>query len=180
MTAEPHPSDVKLAAFAAGTLDDQSYAIATHVRRCASCHAFVRAMEHVGGIVLGGLPPTSLMGGSLAAVMARLDEWTNGVSSRREDALPMSSSKADLVKLTHRQREVLIALVRRLSNNAAVVEETGEPVPMVQGVADGLAETRASCCSNHALSASTRGLLFSWRVARRAQALCPRIVFSIA
>jgi hypothetical protein len=117
MTTEHHPSDVELAAFAAGTLDDQSYAIATHVRGCASCHAFVCAMEHVGGIVLDGLPPTSLAGGSLAAVMARLDEWKNGVSSRCEDALPMSSSKADLVKLTYRQREVLTALARRLSNN---------------------------------------------------------------
>jgi putative transcriptional regulator len=75
MTTEHHPSDVELAAFAVGTLDDQSDAIATHVRGCASCHAFVRAMEHVGGIVLDGLPPTSLAGGSLAAVMARLEQF---------------------------------------------------------------------------------------------------------
>src|SRR5436190_18806422 len=40
-----------------------------------------------------------------------------------------------------------------------------------------LAETRASCCSSHALSASTRGLLRSWRAARRSSALRPRIVF---
>jgi hypothetical protein len=42
------------------------------------------------------------------------------------------------------------------------------------------AVTRASCCSNHLLSSSTRGLLCSWRTARRSKAVCPRIVFSIA
>ena len=64
MTTEHHPSDVELPAFAAGTLDEaQSHAIATHVRGCASCRAFVRAIEHVGGIVLDNLPPTSLAGG---------------------------------------------------------------------------------------------------------------------
>ena len=73
MTTEHHLSDVELAAFAAGTLDEaQSYAIATHVRGCTSCRAFVRAMEHVGGVVLEGLPPAALAGSSLAAVMARL------------------------------------------------------------------------------------------------------------
>ena len=67
MTIEQHPSDVVLAAFAAGTLDEaQRIAIAAHVRGCAHCRAFVRAMEHLGGIVLDGLPPTSLAAGSLS------------------------------------------------------------------------------------------------------------------
>src|SRR5271155_5573168 len=44
----------------------------------------------------------------------------------------------------------------------------------------GQCQTRASCCSSQALSASTRGLLFSCRTARRSAALRPRIVFSIA
>jgi hypothetical protein len=74
MTAEDHPSNIELAAFAAGTLDDaRRMAIADHVRGCARCRAFVRAMEYVGGFVLEGLPPAALAGGSLAAVMARLD-----------------------------------------------------------------------------------------------------------
>src|SRR6266446_1792047 len=37
-----------------------------------------------------------------------------------------------------------------------------------------LPETRASCCSNHLLTSSTRGLLCSWRTARRSKAVCPR------
>ena len=36
------------------------------------------------------------------------------------DALPMIKTKADLVKLTHRQREVLTLLARQLSNNEVV------------------------------------------------------------
>jgi anti-sigma factor RsiW len=76
MTTEYHPSDVVLFALAAGTLDEtERVDTATHVRECASCRAFVRAMEHVGGIVLDGLPPTSLADGSVADVMARLDKF---------------------------------------------------------------------------------------------------------
>ena len=55
--SELHPSDVVLLALAAGTLDEvQRVAIDDHVRGCARCRAFVRAMEHVGAIVLGRLP----------------------------------------------------------------------------------------------------------------------------
>ena len=75
MTAEHHPSDVVLFALAAGTFDEtERVETAPHVGECASCRAFVRAMEHVGGIVLDGLPPTSLADGSVAEVMARLVE----------------------------------------------------------------------------------------------------------
>ena len=75
VTTDPHPTDVVLSAFSAGTLDEaQRDAIAAHVRGCARCRAFVRAMEHVGGMVLDGLPPTSLAGGSLTEVLARLEQ----------------------------------------------------------------------------------------------------------
>ena len=43
-----------------------------------------------------------------------------------------------------------------------------------------LPETCASCSSSQVLRASTSGLLFSLRTVRRASALLPRIVFSIA
>ena len=75
MTTEHYPLDVVLFALAAGTLDEtQRVEIATHVRGCASCRAFVRAMEDVGGIVLDGLPPTSLAPRSLPEVLARLEQ----------------------------------------------------------------------------------------------------------
>jgi len=74
VTSEPHVSDIELLAFAAGTRDEKKqFGIANHVRGCARCRAFVRAMEHVGGIIFEGLPPTSLAAGSFAAVMAQLD-----------------------------------------------------------------------------------------------------------
>jgi hypothetical protein len=75
MTAQDHPSDTALMAFAAGKLDEAQHAgIAAHVSGCAHCRAFVRAMEHVGGVVLDGLPPASLAEGSLVQVLARLDK----------------------------------------------------------------------------------------------------------
>ena len=75
MRSEPHPSDVVLLAFVAGTLDEAEHdAIAAHVRACTRCRAFVCAMEHVGGIVLDGLPPSSLASGSLAEMLARLEQ----------------------------------------------------------------------------------------------------------
>jgi hypothetical protein len=79
---------------------------------------------------------------------------------------------------------VLLSMILE-SLDAAVVGGTGEAVPVVQGVADvfgdhRLAKMRASCCSSQALSASTRGLLFSCRTARRSPAQRPRIVFSTA
>jgi anti-sigma factor ChrR (cupin superfamily) len=44
MTAEHHPSDVMLSAFAAGALDEaQRLAVASHVNGCARCRAFVDA-----------------------------------------------------------------------------------------------------------------------------------------
>lgn len=75
MTIHHHPSDVTLAAYAAGTLDQgQRMAIATHIGGCSHCRAFVRAMEHVGGIVLERLPPAAMLPGALARVMDRLDD----------------------------------------------------------------------------------------------------------
>ena len=42
------------------------------------------------------------------------------LKARGGDALPMIKTKADLAKLTHRQREVLTLLARQLSNNEIV------------------------------------------------------------
>ena len=89
MTRKHHPSDIELVAFAAGTLNEAHRVdIASHVRGCENCHEFVRAMMHVGGLFLENLPPTSLAGGSLAAVMAQFDEGANGGERRAEPARP--------------------------------------------------------------------------------------------
>lgn len=73
-TPDIHPSDLDLAAFATGTLaDEQRIMIEIHTRGCAFCRTFVAQMEHVGGAILDGLPPTPLAEGSLAKVLAQID-----------------------------------------------------------------------------------------------------------
>jgi hypothetical protein len=65
-------------AVAAGTVDEaQRIGIGDHVRGCARrCRTFVGALEHVGGVVLETLPLTPLTDGSLAKVMAQLEQLT--------------------------------------------------------------------------------------------------------
>ena len=61
MTIHHHPPEELLVAFAAGLLDlGQHVAIATHLVGCPHCRDAVRTMEHVGGAVLAGLPPTAM------------------------------------------------------------------------------------------------------------------------
>lgn len=73
MMIHHHPPEELLTAFAAGLLDlGQHVAIATHLVGCPHCRATVRTMEHVGGAVLAGLPPTAMSTGALATVEARL------------------------------------------------------------------------------------------------------------
>lgn len=70
--SEPHPSDVDLTAFAAGTLDEaQRDVIATHVRVCTPCRAFVSANRACrrAALSLTVCPPE---------VMARIDKRANG------------------------------------------------------------------------------------------------------
>ena len=66
MASELHLSGIVLATFAAGALDDALLVeTGNHVRGCARCRAFVRAMEHAGGIVLENLLPTPLAAESM-------------------------------------------------------------------------------------------------------------------
>ena len=75
MSIQHHPTDLMLAAFAAGTLDHgQHVAIATHLASCPQCRAFTHSMEQVGGAVLASLKPAAMSNGALAAVEARLNE----------------------------------------------------------------------------------------------------------
>ena len=74
MTIHHHPPEEFLVAFAAGLLDlGQRVAIATHLVGCPHCRDAVRTMEHVGGAMLTGLPPSAMSAGALASVKARLN-----------------------------------------------------------------------------------------------------------
>jgi putative transcriptional regulator len=84
MTIHHHPPGELLAGFAAGVLDlGQHIAIATHLVGCPHCRVTVRAMEHVGGAVLTGLPPTAISIGALAAVEARLGDLVPAAAPSR-------------------------------------------------------------------------------------------------
>lgn len=94
MTIQHHPPEELLTSFAAGVLDlGQHVAIATHLVACPRCRAAVRAMEHVGGAVLSGLPPSVMSAGCFAAVEARL------AGSVRNYAEPAARGSATLAEV---------------------------------------------------------------------------------
>ncbi|MCX7310564.1 MAG: ChrR family anti-sigma-E factor [Hyphomicrobiales bacterium] len=75
MSIEHHPTDAMLSAFASGTLDHgQHVAIATHLVACPQCRAFMHAMEHAGGAMLTGLPPSPMADNAIELIRAQLDE----------------------------------------------------------------------------------------------------------
>ena len=74
MTIEHHPEEATLAAYAAGALDlGQRVALATHLRACPRCRAFVRAMERLGG-AFSRSRRRPMSADALARTLARLDE----------------------------------------------------------------------------------------------------------
>src|SRR6187455_2113604 len=87
MTIHHHPPEELMVAFAAGLLDlGQHVAVATHLVGCSHCRDAVRTMEHVGGAVLTGLPPTAMSPGALASVEARLGGLVPSTASPRRPA----------------------------------------------------------------------------------------------
>jgi putative transcriptional regulator len=75
MTIAHHPDVDLLAAYAAGALDlGQRIAIATHLKACESCRAWVSTMEQVGGAMIAGAPPAGLDEAALARTLARIGE----------------------------------------------------------------------------------------------------------
>src|SRR5271166_2617774 len=94
MTIEHHPSDVLLAAFAAGTLDlGQHVAVATHLAACAGCRGFVRVIEVVGGDLLARLPPGDMTSDALTKVEGRLGAFAGAA----EDRAPAARGEVDEV-----------------------------------------------------------------------------------
>lgn len=94
MTIHHHPSDMLLAALAAGTLDlGQHVAVATHLAGCAQCRSFVRAMEEVGGALLDRMPPAEMPGDAFSRVEARL----GGSPALTDGRVPVAPGEADEV-----------------------------------------------------------------------------------
>ena len=103
MTIHHHPPEELLVAFAAGLLDlGQHVAIATHLVGCPHCRDTVRTLEHVGGALLTGLPPTVMSAGALATVEARLDGLVASTALRPR---PAAAQITDIPGLPHFVRE---------------------------------------------------------------------------
>jgi putative transcriptional regulator len=74
MTITHHPSDLTLADFAAGTLDEaRALVVSAHVARCPQCRKAVRVFEDVGGALLDAVEPGELTAGALQRTLAKLD-----------------------------------------------------------------------------------------------------------
>jgi putative transcriptional regulator len=70
-----HPPDETLAVFAAGTLSEgETLVVATHVETCATCQAWVRTLEDIGGILLEDYPPLALAPDALRETVAQLPD----------------------------------------------------------------------------------------------------------
>jgi putative transcriptional regulator len=66
MTITHHPSDMTLAAFAAGTLDaGRALVVSTHLVTCPACRSAVRVFEHARGVVLQDTPPVPMAADAL-------------------------------------------------------------------------------------------------------------------
>jgi len=75
MTIEHHPEEALLAAYAAGVLDlGQRVALATHLRGCPRCRAWVRTMERIGGKLVEDSAPAEMSGDAIERALAHLDK----------------------------------------------------------------------------------------------------------
>ncbi len=87
-----HPSETTLLAYAAGSLPAaHAQVLAVHLATCPICAADVGALERAAGSLLRDLPPASLGEGSLARMLARLDEPAPPVPVRRPAATSLEA-----------------------------------------------------------------------------------------
>jgi len=84
MKIEHHLSEELLLDYATGALGEGwSIPVATHLALCPGCRRQLSAMEAVGGGLLESLSPAAVSGGTLEAVMARLDAEETAEQSER-------------------------------------------------------------------------------------------------
>jgi putative transcriptional regulator len=85
MTITRHPSDVTLAAFAAGTLDEgRALVVSTHLCACPACRAAVRTFERLHGIALTDGEGAPLKTGALERALAAISSTEPPPASARD------------------------------------------------------------------------------------------------
>jgi putative transcriptional regulator len=68
-----HPTDLALASFASGSLDEgRSLVLATHLWFCPTCRTAARLFESAGGALLDRVEPLELRAGSLERALERI------------------------------------------------------------------------------------------------------------
>lgn len=85
MTITRHPSDVTLAAFAAGTLDEgRALIVSMHLCACPACRAAARTFERLRGIALTDGEGAPLKAGALERVLAAISSAEPPPASLRD------------------------------------------------------------------------------------------------
>jgi putative transcriptional regulator len=75
MTIVHHPSDLTLADFATGTLDEaRALVVSTHLARCPQCRNAVNDFERIAGVLLDAAEPSEMTAGALDRALAKLAE----------------------------------------------------------------------------------------------------------
>jgi putative transcriptional regulator len=73
MNVAHHPTDLALASFAFGTLDEgRSLVLATHLWFCSACRKGARVFENAGGALLDRVEPAELRAGSFERALERI------------------------------------------------------------------------------------------------------------
>jgi putative transcriptional regulator len=87
-----HPSDLTLAEFAAGMLDEgRALVVATHLAACASCREAARDFEHVHGAILQQSEPIPMAPDALQRALQAVDAIDEKQVSQRLSAKPAAS-----------------------------------------------------------------------------------------
>jgi len=86
MTITHHPSDVTLAAFAGGTLDEgRALVVSMHLGACPACRAAVRTFERLRGIALMDGEGAALKAGALERALAAISSAEPPSAAKLED-----------------------------------------------------------------------------------------------
>jgi putative transcriptional regulator len=73
MTISHHPSDMTLAAFAAGTLDEgRALVVSTHLLTCPACRKAARAFEYARGVALQDSEPMPMAADALQRALQEI------------------------------------------------------------------------------------------------------------
>lgn len=82
-----HPSELTLASYAAGTLDEaRRLVVATHVAQCSGCQISVRGLIEAGGIMLDEVEPVKMREDALSEALKALDQMPSAAVAALPDA----------------------------------------------------------------------------------------------